>query len=195
MPDDNMKVNSQQQDDTGIRESIIGSERVFDGRLVKVDSVTVKLPDGREKKREVIRHPGAVALIVVDDRDRVLLERQYRVAADDVITEIPAGKIDPGEDPDHAAVRELAEETGFRAGRVEYIFDCMTAVGYSDEVISFYRAYDLEMGERSLDDGEFLNTFWMDREEFYRQVMEGKISDSKTMIAALLLQCEDREDI
>ncbi len=174
-------------DDSQLLETQVGSERVFEGRLLKIDSVQVGLPDGRLKKREVIRHPGAVCLIVVDDKGRVLLERQMRTAADQVITEIPAGKIDPGEEPIDAAKRELAEETGYVAGKLEYIFSMYTAVGYSDEKIHFYRASDLKAGYQNLDDGEFLKPFWMDSEELYQQVMNGEVEDSKTMVAAFLL--------
>ncbi len=176
--------------DERLRETIVGSNRVFDGKLAKIDLLDVTLPDGRASKREVLRHPGAVCLIVLsDDGQRILLERQYRTALDEVIIEIPAGKIDPGEDPAHAAARELREETGMVAEEITHLLDMATAVGYSDEMIRFYWASGLSEADRDLDDGEFIDVFWMDVEDFYRNVMAGEIVDSKTIVAGLLIAC------
>ena len=174
-------------DDSQLVEKPISSERAFEGKLVKVDALRVEMPDGQIKRREVVRHPGAVALIALDGRGHVLMERQMRIAVGEVITEIPAGKIDPGETPEQAAVRELSEETGYTAGRLEYLFPMGTAIGYSDEILHFFLATELEEGEAHLDSGEFLSAWWMDIDELVEGVLAGKIYDSKTMVAGLYL--------
>ncbi len=172
--------------DADLKETILGSDRVFSGQLIKVDHVDVSLPNGRTSSREVIRHPGATAIIALDGKGRILLVRQYRVALERVTREIPAGKLDLGEDCEACARRELSEETGYTAGTMRYLIPISSAVGYSDEIVHLFMATDLIPGEAHPDDGEFINVEWVDLGEFIDEVLDGKVEDSKTIIAALV---------
>lgn len=172
--------------DTDLEETILDSERVFSGRLVKVDRVDVSLPDGRKASREVIRHPGATAIIALDGQGRMLLVHQYRTALERVTREIPAGKLDLGEDPEACARRELSEETGYTAGTMRYLIPISSAVGYSDEIVHLFMATDLVPGAAHPDETEFIDAEWVEVGDFIDEVLDGKIEDSKTIIAALV---------
>ncbi len=173
-------------EDPSISEKIIGSTRSFEGRLLKVDSVDIELPNGHKTRHEVIRHPGAVCVVALDTQGRVLVVRQYRTALERVTIEVPAGKIDPGEDPEDAVRRELAEETGYVAGDIRRLASIVSAVGYSDEIIHIYMATDLEPGPAHPDDDEFVISEWVGIESLIDSVLDGRIEDSKTVIAALI---------
>lgn len=173
-------------EDPAISEKILSSVRSFEGRLVKVDSVDIGLPNGHKTQHEVIRHPGAVCVIALDDQGRVLIVRQYRTALERVTIEVPAGKIDPGEDPEDAVRRELAEETGYAAGQIRRLASIAVAVGYSDEIIHLYMATDLTPGSAHPDDDEFVVAEWVSIESLIDSVLDGRIEDSKTVIAALI---------
>lgn len=169
-----------------ISERILKTTRAFDGRLVKVDAVDIELPNGHQTTHEVIRHPGAVAIIALDDEGRMLVVRQYRTALERVTIEVPAGKIDPGEDPANAVTRELAEETGYVAGTVRRLATIAVAVGYSDELIHLYMATDLVPGQAHPDEDEFVLAEWVEVDSLIDSVLDGRIEDSKTVIAALI---------
>lgn len=173
-------------EDPALSERILGSTRSFEGRLVKVDSVDIELPNGHRTTHEVIRHPGAVCIIALDHDGRMLVVHQYRTALERMTVEVPAGKIDPGEDPEDAVRRELAEETGYIAGDVRRLASIAVAVGYSDEVIHLYMATDLEPGSAHPDDDEFVVAEWVGVESLIDSVLDGRIEDSKTIIAALI---------
>lgn len=170
---------------SGVSEDILDSQRAWDGKFLHVDDVTVELPNGDIRHRDVIRHPGAVAIIALDDNERVLLVNQYRTSLERVTLEIPAGKLDPGEDAEDCARRELAEETGFEAGKMSYLIPIATAAGYSDEIIHLFIATDLKPGRAHPDEDEFVVSQWMDLGELIDLVLDGRIEDSKTIIAAL----------
>jgi ADP-ribose pyrophosphatase len=173
-------------EDSSLEEKIIGSQRVFDGRLLKVDTVDIELPNGNRKVHEVIRHPGAVCVIALDDEGRILLVRQYRTALERVTIEVPAGKLDAGEDPANAVQRELSEETGYTADNIRHLASFAPAAGYSDEIIHIYMATDLHAGKAHPDDDEFLSVEWVSLECLIDSVLDGRIEDSKTMISALI---------
>lgn len=173
-------------DDAALSEEILDSRRVFDGGFLKVDAVDVKLPNGNVKTHEVIRHPGASCVIALDENGRILLVRQYRTALERVTIEVPAGKLDAGEDPLEAVSRELAEETGYSAKNIRRIASIAPAAGYSDELIHIYMATELEAGTAHPDDDEFLAVEWIDLGTFIDSVLDGRIEDSKTVIAALI---------
>ena len=169
-----------------LREVQTGSENIFDGVILNVKRDIVRLPNGHESVREVVRHIGAVCVIPVTEDGRVVVERQYRYPIDQVITEIPAGKLDSREeDRLEAAKRELAEETGFSAGKWTNMGLYYPAAAYSDEKITMYLAQDLHRGKQHLDEDEFLNVELVPLEELVAEVLAGKITDGKTQVAIL----------
>lgn len=170
-----------------ISETIRSSNRAYEGRLLKVDEVEIELPNGHVTEHEVIRHPGAVAIVALDKAGNVLLVRQYRTALERVVVEVPAGKIDPGESPEDAVRRELSEETGYTCGEIRRLASIAVAVGYSDEIIHIYMATDIEPGDAHPDEDEFLVSEWVEIDSFVDSVLDGRIEDSKTVIAGLIL--------
>lgn len=169
-----------------LNETVIASEAAFLGRLVKVYVETVRLPDGQQARREIVRHPGAVALVPLLPDSTVLLVRQYRHAAGQVLLEIPAGTLEPGEDPLQAAARELQEETGYWPGRLERLTAEYTAPGYTTELIHLFLATELIESRLAADDDEFLEVVRLPFAEALRRVEAGEIQDGKTMIGLLL---------
>ncbi len=167
-------------------EKKISSECVFDGCILHVEKDWVALPNGNEATREVIRHIGAVCIVPVTDDGRVVMERQFRYPIDEVITEIPAGKLDSKtEDRLEAAKRELREETGYEAEEWRDMGIYYPAAAYSDERITIYLATKLRKGERNLDEDEFLDVTLVPIEELIDDIMSGKITDGKTQVAIL----------
>ncbi len=167
-------------------EKQIASEDIFDGIILHVKRDTVALPNGNTSIREVIRHIGAVCVIPVNEKNEVIVERQYRYPLDRVILEIPAGKLDaPDEDRLSAIRRELREETGYAADEWTSLGDFHPAPAYSDEYISMYLARGLHQGARALDDDEFLDVYTVPLADLVEDVMAGKISDAKTQVSIL----------
>ena len=169
-----------------LREIQIESEDIFNGLIMDVKRDRVRLPNGNQSVRELLRHVGAVCVVPVTDDARVVVERQYRYPIDQVITEIPAGKLDsPDEDRLSAAQRELREETGFTADRWTDMGLYYPAAAYSDEKITMYLAQGLHKGEQHLDEGEFLNVQTVPIAELVEDILSGKITDGKTQAAVL----------
>ena len=173
--------------DKGIIEENIGSQRVFDGIILHIDHLTNRLPNGTEALRECARHIGASAVIPVDDQGNVWLVRQFRACVDQVLLEIPAGKLDAkDEDRLLAAKRELQEETGLTAESWTHLTDIFTTPGFSDEKISLYLARELSQGKSHPDEDEFLNVVKIPLSELTGMIMRGEVTDSKTICAALM---------
>ena len=169
-----------------LREVQTETRDVFDGVLLHVRQDTVRLPNGASSIREVIRHIGAVCVIPVTDRNEVIVERQYRYPVDQIMLEIPAGKLDaPDEDRLSAIQRELREETGYSADEWIPLGDFHPAPAYSDEYITMYLARGLHQGRQALDEDEFLDVYTVPLQELVRDVMDGRISDAKTQVAVL----------
>ena len=167
-------------------EKMVSSKEVYDGKLLHVYKDMVVLPNGRETARELIRHNGACAVVPLLDNGNVIAERQFRYPFGEVVTEIPAGKLDsPDEDHLEAAKRELKEETGYEASEWTEIGSLRPSVAYTTEVIWLYLARGLKRGERDLDEDEFLNVFEIPLDEFVQKIMDGEITDSKTQVAIL----------
>lgn len=143
----------------------------------------IELPDGRRFTLAILRHPSAAAVVPFVDAETVLMLRQYRHAAGGTLWEVPAGKLDPGEDPEACALRELEEETGFRAGRIERLGHIHTSPGFTDEVIHLFSAYELEAGSTSLDAQESLETVPVTVEVLRGMIDGGEITDAKTLCA------------
>ena len=179
-----MEMNERQ-----IEERILREERVYEGKLVKVNRLDVILPDGKEAAREAVRHPGASAIVPVDAEGNVTLVRQYRAPIAQVLLEIPAGKLDyKGEDRLEAAKRELREETGLTAENWTHLTDIVTAPGFCDELISIYLATGLAAGEDEPDEDEFLNVVKMPLAGLMEMAKRGEITDSKTLTGLLLAE-------
>lgn len=169
-----------------LREKQLSSEEIFDGVILHVVKDKISLSNGSTSTREVIRHIGAVCIIPVTDNNEAIVERQYRYPFDEVITEIPAGKLDSKtEDRLEAAKRELREETGITADKWTDIGEFYPAAAYSDERITMYLAQGLHYGEQDLDDDELLNVKKVPLSDLVDEVMTGKIPDSKTQVAIL----------
>ena len=169
-----------------LREVKIASEDIFDGYVLHVKKDTIKLPNGNEATREVIRHIGAVCVVPVTEDGKIIIERQFRYPLDTVITEIPAGKLDSfDEDRLEAAKRELREETGYSADEWIDMGIYYPAAAYTDEKITMYLAKGLHKGEQDLDDDEFLNVVEVPLDELIEDIMQGKITDGKTQVALL----------
>ncbi|MNJ50363.1 ADP-ribose pyrophosphatase [compost metagenome] len=147
----------------------------------------MQLPDGTQGKREIVKHPGAVAVLAIH-KGRLLLVDQYRQAMGRCELEIPAGKLEQGEDPLEAARRELEEETGYRCGQLTLLHSFYTSPGFADEIIHLYWAEDLAAGEASPDEDEFLEVIGATFEETQQYIAEGRISDAKTILAAYIWQ-------
>lgn len=166
-------------------EKKISSENVFDGVLLHVYKDAIELPNGNSATREYIKHQGAVCVVPVTDNMEVVAVKQYRYPIGRVTIEIPAGKLDKGEDILTAAKRELSEETGVECADIEYMGGLYPSVAYTDEIIHMYVAKNLVYGEAHTDDDEFLNVVKIPLGEFVDMIMDGKIQDSKTMAAVL----------
>jgi ADP-ribose pyrophosphatase len=168
----------------------VGGRRAYTGRIISLDVDTVRFPDGSTGELEMIRHPGASAVVpFVSDPNgadpQVLLIRQYRYAADGYLYEIPAGRLEPGEDPAECARRELQEETGCRAQRVERLFTMYTTPGFTDEKIHLFMAVGLTMGETGHEDDEFMTVETVTLTRALEMIERGEIQDAKTALGLL----------
>ena len=175
-------------DDEHLAEKKISGEGVYDGIFLKMKRDTVSLPDGQYAVREYLEHPGAVAILAVLDDGRILLERQYRYPIAQAVIEIPAGKLNAGEDPLLCAQRELQEETGYTAKHWSKIRRIHPVISYSTEFIDIYLAEGLSPGPARLDEEEFLDVFAAPLEELLHWVEMGKITDVKTIISSYWLE-------
>lgn len=168
----------------------IRSERQYTGKIIAVDRDTVRFPDGSIGELDIIRHPGASAIVpfvsdVTGDDPQILLLRQYRYAANGFLYEIPAGRLEPGEDPRDCAVRELREETGCTASRLELMFSMFTTPGFTDERIHVFLAAGLERGATAHESDEFMTVETMTLSRALELIKEGAISDAKTALSIL----------
>ncbi|HZN55669.1 MAG TPA: NUDIX hydrolase [Candidatus Polarisedimenticolaceae bacterium] len=165
---------------------VVSSRSVHDGRVVKLAIEDVRLPNGNVVSLEIIRHPGAAAVVPLDGDGNVLLVRQYRHATRSWVLEVPAGKLDhPGEDPDACALREVEEETGYRAGRLTALGWIWTTPGFTDEKIWLYLARDLAATRPSLQPDEVLTVERLPLREAARRALDGEITDGKSVCALL----------
>ena len=171
--------------DQALVEEVVSEDVSWEGRIFNVDRLQVRLPDGRTAIRDVVRHPGAVAVVALTDDGRICLVRQYRTALGRVTVEIPAGKLDPGEDPLDCARRELTEETGMAAQRVAFLTTIATSAGFADETIHIYMATGLSFVGSDPDADEFINVDLVDLSELVDAVLDGRIEDAKTVVGAL----------
>ena len=179
---------TQPADDSHLVEHTVGREELLAGNFLKVVRDTVRLPDGGSGTREYVRHPGAVAIVGLTDDGQVVLERQWRHPVGRVMIELPAGKLDAGEDRLACAQRELLEETGYTALEWALAGRLHPCIGYSDEFIEVWFARGLTAGERRLDAEEFLDVFLARPEQLLEWCLDGTVTDGKTISCALWLQ-------
>ncbi|ADO57152.1 NUDIX domain-containing protein [Paenibacillus polymyxa] len=170
-----------------LEEKTVSTQPIFEGKVITVQVDTVELPDGSTGKREIVKHPGAVAVLALHE-GKMLVVDQYRQAMGRCEVEIPAGKLERGEDPLEAAGRELREETGYTAKSLKLLHSFYTSPGFADEIIHLYVAEDLERGEMEPDEDEFLELFEVALEEAHTLIREGRISDAKTILAVYAWQ-------
>lgn len=168
----------------------IGTERKYTGKIIAVDQDTVRFPNGSVGELDIIRHPGASAIVpfvsdVTGDDPQLLLLRQYRYAAGGFLYEIPAGRLEPGEEPRSCAVRELREETGCNASRLDFMFTMFTTPGFTDERIHVFLAAGLERGETAHESDEFMTVETVSLSHALELIRDGRINDGKTALAIL----------
>ena len=172
--------------DAGLAEHPLTEDVAWTGRIFNVNRLQVELPDGRRALRDIVRHPGAVAIVALTEEGRICLVRQYRTALGRVTVEIPAGKLAAGEDPLECANRELLEETGMVAEKMAFLTTIASSDGFCDELIHIYMATGLTFAKSSPDDDEFINVDLVEVSELVDAVLDGRIEDAKTVVGALL---------
>jgi len=164
---------------------VISSHQVFDGGLIQVKVDTVLFPNGNQRERETVHHPGAVAILPVLPDGKMVLVRQYRYATGRPLLEVPAGTLDPGESPDACALRELAEETGYQTKSLRRLCQFYCSPGWADEVLYAFVATDLVNGESSPEEDEDLELVEVAPDDVQRLIAQGEIADAKTIVSLL----------
>jgi ADP-ribose pyrophosphatase len=170
-------------------------ELLLVGKVFRVVRKSTPAADGRSHAREIIRHPGAVILLPVLDDGRVVLIRNFRASVEQHLIELPAGTLEHGEDPSDAAHRELAEETGYRAGKMELLTSFLSSPGILDERMHLYLATALDPGPTDLQAGEEIESLVMPWEEAIAMARDGRIADAKTLIGLLFYECFRRGSV
>lgn len=171
-----------------LHEALVSSQTLFHGKFLHAKCDMVRLPDGQHSTREYVVHPGAAVIVPLLDDGQLVLERQFRYPVGREMIELPAGKLDPGEDPLICALRELAEETGYTCREWSYAGCMHLAIAYSTEVIHIYFVRGLEPGIRRLDKGEFLDVFTAQAQQLIDWCLDGTVTDAKTVTCALHLR-------
>jgi len=166
-------------------EKTLSSRLLHEGKSFSFKTDQVELPNGRMTTRDVVDHPGAVAIVPVLDDSRIILVKQFRYAAGKELFEIPAGTLERGEEPDACAARELREETGYKAESIVRLLSCYMAPGYSNEVIHLYVATGLEKGEKETEEDEEIAVEAVGFDETLKMIEENEIEDAKTIVGVL----------
>jgi ADP-ribose pyrophosphatase len=166
-------------------EKTIRSKKIYKGRIISVKLDTVKLSNGVISKREIVEHPGAVAVIALTQDNKIILIRQFRKSAEQVMTEIPAGLVHKGERDIDGAKRELLEETGYKAKKLKKVFAGFSSPGFCTEIISFYLATGLTKAEQNCDEDEMIDVYFYPLKDALKMVMSGKIKDNKSIAGIL----------
>ena len=168
-----------------VNEKTVERKSIYKGRIINLRVDKVLLPDGREAFREIVEHPGAVAVVPVLPDGKIVLVSQFRKPVEETLLEIPAGKLESGEDAEKCAERELEEETGFRAGKLEKLASFFPSPGFSDERIHLFEAGELQKGIKNTEHDEFIEVVCLTVPEILKLIREGKIKDAKTIIGIL----------
>lgn len=168
-----------------VREETMSSEIVYNGKIVNLRIDTVELPKQRYSKREIVEHPGGVGIIALTEENEVIMVRQFRKPIEDCVLEIPAGKLDAGEDPKTCAIRELKEETGYEAENMEFLVDFYSSPGFTDEKIHIYFATGLKNGKAEPDENEYIDIEKYKMEDLVQMIKDNEINDAKSIISIL----------
>lgn len=171
-----------------VEEKTLSSEKIYNGKIINVRVDTVELPEHKYQKREIVEHSGGVTIAAYTENKKILLVKQFRKPAEEVLWELPAGKLEFGEDPKTCAIRELKEETGYEALNVKHLNSFYTSPGFCTEIIHLFMATEMTKGEVNLDDGEYVEFFEIDMQEAINMIKTGQIKDSKTITGILLLK-------
>ena len=171
-----------------LKETRLDSALMYDGDFIQVHKDSVRLPDGAVSTREYIKHPGAVAILALLDNGNLVMERQYRYPPQREFIELPAGKIDEGEDILVTAQRELLEETGYVAREWIHLSSAWPCIGYADERMEYFLARGLTLQKQKLDEGEFLEVFELPLKDAIDWIRQGKINESKTIVGLFWLE-------
>ena len=165
-----------------LNEEILNEKLIHKGNFMDFVNIDVKLPNGKNANRDVIKHPGACAVIAFLDSENIILVEQFRLTLNKTLLEIPAGKLNKKEDPMDCAKRELQEETGYVAKEIEYLGSIATAPGFCDEIIHLYKAWNLSLGEKNEDEDEFTSVKVLNINDLKEMIKKGEIIDCKTII-------------
>jgi ADP-ribose pyrophosphatase len=176
-----------------LEEKTIKSEKIFSGRVISLQVDDVELPNGKTSKREIIKHPGAVAILPITEDGKIVMVEQYRKALERTLVEIPAGKLEKGEDPESSARRELEEETGYVCTNLDWLISFYTSPGFADEIVHVYLATGLSKKEDAagLDEDEFVNIVELTLPEAKQYIEDKKIFDAKTAYAVQYLELKE----
>ncbi len=170
-------------------ENTLNTEDIYKGNIIRVQNLTVSLPNGKEATRDIVLHPGASVVVPINEQGELYMVKQFRKPLDITTLELPAGKLDsPTEDPKLCAERELMEETGLRAGKLEHLISIHTTPGFCNEVIHMYTATELTQGEACADEDEFLDVEKIHVSKLVDMILEHKITDAKTIIGVLMAE-------
>lgn len=172
-----------------LEEKTMSSEKIYNGKMINLRVDTVELPGHKYQKREIVEHPGAVAVVAVTENKEIIIIKQFRKPIEEVLWEVPAGKLELGEDPKDCAVRELKEETGYEADKIEFLNSFYTSPGFSNEKIYLYLATGIKEGDPNPDEDEYVEVFKISIDEALCMIKDGSIKDSKTITGILL--CKD----
>jgi len=178
-----------------LTEKEIKRERIYKGTLLGLRRDTVQLPSGKKSTREIVEHPGAVAVVAITREKEMVLIRQFRKPAEAILMEVPAGVPKKGETPEDCARRELEEETGYHAKRIRKIWEGYASPGYSDEIIQFCLAEDMTLMKQMTDEDENIEVDLVDIELCFDMLKNGKIKDNKTMIGIMLADMQLKGDL
>ncbi len=167
-------------------EKTVDTKNIYRGKFIGLDSLEVILPDGKKATRDIVLHPGASVVIPLNENKEIYMVRQYRKPIEKVTLELPAGKLDEGEDPKTCAERELGEETGLKAAEIRHLISVHSTPGFSNEVLHMYLATGLSEGDAHSDEDEFVSSEKYKLNELIKMIMRGEITDAKTIIGILL---------